>query len=67
MYTASIQGIRQNLDLFDHYARDLRNIEKARVEEDMVGMIIAETGVKANLVALRTASDMSRHLIDILA
>ncbi len=67
MYTASIQGIRQNLDLFDNYARDLRNIEKARVEEDMVGMMIAETGVRANLAAIRTANDMSRHLIDILA
>ena len=67
MYTASIQGIRQNLDLLDYYARDLRNIEKAKVEEDMVGMMIAETGVRANLAALRTANDMSRHLIDILA
>jgi len=67
MFSASIQGIRQNIELFEFYARDLRDIKKAGIEEDMVGMMIAEKGVVANISALKTANEMSKHVIDILA
>ena len=67
MYTSSIQGINQNIEMFTRYARDLQNIETAHVPEDMVGMMIAETGVGVNAAALKSALDMNKHVIDILA
>jgi flagellar basal body rod protein FlgC len=67
MYTASIQGIRQNFDLMNKYARNLQDFENADVAEDMVGMMIAEKAVSANLTAINTVSRMSQSVIDILA
>ena len=67
MEFSSIQGIRNNLNLFDQYARDLQNFEEADVPGDMVGMMISEAGVRANVAALKTAHQMSLSLIDVLA
>lgn len=67
MYTASIQGIQQNLAMFNRHARDLQDIEKADVVDDMVGMMISEKGVYANINAIRTAYQMDRQIIDMLA
>jgi len=66
MYTSSIQGINQNVDLMNRYARDLQDIERADITEDMVGMMLAEKGVGANVAALRAANKMQEHIIDIL-
>lgn len=66
MYTASIQGINQNTDLMNRYARDLQNIDKADIAGDMVGMMLAEKGVGANVAALKAANEMHEHIIDIL-
>ena len=67
MEFSSIQGIRYNLNLFDQYARDLQNFEEADVPGDLVGMMVSEAGVRANVTALKTAHEMSHYLIDILA
>jgi len=67
MYTASIQGIRQNIDLINRYAKDLQDFENADVAEDMVGMMIAEKAVSANLTVINTINRMSQSVIDILA
>ncbi|MBD3382871.1 MAG: hypothetical protein GF404_11835 [candidate division Zixibacteria bacterium] len=67
MYTASVQGIQQNLAMFNRYARDLQDIEKADVVEDMVGMMISEKGVYANVNAIRTAYQMDKQIIDMIA
>ena len=67
MEFSSIQGIRNNLNLFDQYARDLQNFEEADVPGDLVGMMISEAGVRANVAALKTAHEMSLSLIDVLA
>ena len=67
MEFSSLQGIKSNIELFDKYARDLQIIEKADIPEDMVGMMIAEAGVQANIVALKTAHQMTLGLVDIFA
>ena len=67
MYTASVQGIQQNLAMFNRYARDLQDIQKADVVEDMVGMMISEKGVYANVNAIRTAYQMDKQIIDMIA
>lgn len=67
MYTDSVQGIKENLAKFYQHARNLRNIEKADVARDMVGMMIAEKGVSANIAAIKTANKMHSQIIDILA
>lgn len=67
MYTASVQGIQQNLAMFNRYARDLQDIEKADVVDDMVGMMISEKGVYANVNAIRTAYQMDQQIIDMIA
>lgn len=66
MYTASVQGIKDNLAQFYQHAKNLQNIEKADVAEDMVGMMIAEKGVGANVAAIKTANKMYSQVIDIL-
>jgi flagellar basal body rod protein FlgC len=67
MYTASVQGIKENLAQFYQHAKNLQNIEKADIAGDMVGMMIAEKGVSANVTAIKTANKMYSQLIDILA
>ena len=49
------------------YARDLQDIEKADVVEDMVGMMLSEKGVYANVNAIRTAYQMDKQIIDMIA
>jgi len=66
MYTHSIQGIQQNTALMQKYASNLKDIEKADLPRDMVGIMVAEHGVSANIAALRAAMRMDDSLIDIV-
>jgi hypothetical protein len=67
MYDYSIAGIRSNLELFARSAEKLQNVEKAAPARETANMVIAEKGVAANTVALRSAMEMSRYVLDILA
>ena len=67
MYSDSIQGIRSGLDAFSQSAQKLQRIEKADLPRETVKMMVAEKTVRANALALRTASSLTRDVIDILA
>lgn len=67
MYSDSIQGIRSGLDAFSQSAQKLQRIETADLPRETVKMMVAEKTVRANALALRTASSLTRDVIDILA
>jgi len=67
MITNSIQGIKYHIEMMQGYTKDIQNIEKADLPKDMVGMMIAEHGVTANVGALKTALKMQEAILDILA
>jgi len=67
MLTESIQGMRHNTALLQKYAASLSNIEKSDIARDMVGLIVAENGFRANVASLKTAIRMQDAILDILA
>jgi len=67
MYTNSIQGIKYHLEMMQRHARNVQNIEKADLPTDMIGMIIAEHGVSANVGMLKASLKMEESILDLLA
>lgn len=67
MFSNSVQGIRSGLEAFAVSAQQLRDFETADVAQESVKMMVAEKAVHANAIALRTASSLTREVIDILA
>lgn len=67
MLTESIQGMRSQSELLQKYAASLSNFEKSDIARDMVGMIVAEKGFKANVTSLKTAIRMQDAILDIFA
>jgi flagellar hook protein FlgE len=59
--------MRNNAELLRSYAASLSNFEKSNVARDMVGLIVAEKGFKANVTSLKTAIRMQDCLLDIFA
>lgn len=67
MNVDSIMGIRQNIEMFTRSAEKIRDGNLDDLPTETASMMEAETGFQANLVVLRTAMQMSKSVIDIIA
>jgi len=66
MFSTSISGIHQNIEMFLKHAGNLQDIEKADLPDDIIGMTIAEHGVTANANALKVNLRLQDSIIDMI-
>ncbi len=67
MFASSISGIRNSISLMENAAQEAAKGPKADIVKSQVGMIIAENSLSANIAAVKTANDMQKSIIDIVA
>lgn len=67
MFSNSISGIRNSISLMERAAAEASKGPKADVVKSQVDMILAENSLSANIAAVKTANDMQKSIIDIIA
>jgi flagellar basal body rod protein FlgC len=68
MFLNSINGIHASLDLMNKASYEMsKGVEDGDIIGAQIDMIKAQRSLEANLAALKTASQMQKSIVDILA
>jgi flagellar hook-associated protein FlgK len=71
----ALQGLSRSLDSFSHAADRIAQFpasvdqqqDQVSLSDEMVALLVARNGYQANLNIIRTADDLDRALLNILA
>ena len=67
MFASSISGIRNSISMMENAAIEASKGPKGDIVKSQVDMIVAENSLSANIAAIRTANDMHKSIIDMIA
>ena len=67
MFASSISGIKHSMYLMEKAAAEAARGPKADILQSQVDMILAENSLGANIAVLKTANEMQKSIIDLIA